>query len=313
MTVANSSTPTEAQIALIEGVKAHALENYETAGAGWDIVTETMDDADLLEVIGKARSIPTAIKKVAEHIAPAAEARQEAIAEGGESGQYDDSAESAPAVEEVTIPAPAEEVVVKAAPVKRVYTPATDPSILANYEVRPDLVAVRAQNWVKAPVGLHADVEGGCLKVFKTTRVENRAWVVAAFAAELEAIETGGARKTNFCPRCVVQMKSAAPAPKAAKVSKAAAPVVGAVGEVVPEVIDGVDLTQSFVSNEADEAAQDAEIAAAKADAEDRAAIAAAVAAEQESAALVETLAASVEAAPAVKAARKSSKKVTQA
>lgn len=47
---------------LVEGVKRHAVENYNEAG--WDVVVEAMDDAEIGRLVGQARTIDGAIKKV---------------------------------------------------------------------------------------------------------------------------------------------------------------------------------------------------------------------------------------------------------
>lgn len=47
---------------LIAAVRAHAEENY---GQGWDIVVECYDDAEIAEVIGRARTVKGAIAKFA--------------------------------------------------------------------------------------------------------------------------------------------------------------------------------------------------------------------------------------------------------
>jgi hypothetical protein len=48
---------------LVQAVKAHALHNYNKDG--WDYVVETMSDDDIRKAIGKANTIPGAIRKVA--------------------------------------------------------------------------------------------------------------------------------------------------------------------------------------------------------------------------------------------------------
>ena len=49
---------------LIEAVKAHARNNYEQDG--WDYLVECYSDKEIAELIGKARTVKGAIKKVAE-------------------------------------------------------------------------------------------------------------------------------------------------------------------------------------------------------------------------------------------------------
>ena len=57
------ATATQAQ--MIEAVKRYAYEHYEE---GWDVVVECWDKADYVEVIGKARTVEGAIRKVAEGV-----------------------------------------------------------------------------------------------------------------------------------------------------------------------------------------------------------------------------------------------------
>jgi len=49
---------------LVKAVKAHAIDNYETGG--WDYLVECYSDAEVAELIGGARTVKGAIKKVAE-------------------------------------------------------------------------------------------------------------------------------------------------------------------------------------------------------------------------------------------------------
>jgi len=48
---------------LVEAVKAHAVDNYESGG--WDYLVECYSDAEVEELIGKATTVKGAIKKVA--------------------------------------------------------------------------------------------------------------------------------------------------------------------------------------------------------------------------------------------------------
>lgn len=48
---------------LIDAIRAHAVQNYETGG--WDAVVEAWNDAQILEVIGESFQPGGAIKKVA--------------------------------------------------------------------------------------------------------------------------------------------------------------------------------------------------------------------------------------------------------
>jgi hypothetical protein len=47
---------------MVEAVKAHAVEHYEEDG--WDYLVECYSDGEVEELIGKARTIAGAIKKV---------------------------------------------------------------------------------------------------------------------------------------------------------------------------------------------------------------------------------------------------------
>lgn len=49
--------------ALIEQVRAYALERYEAGG--WDVVVECWDDEFLALAIGKARTLRGAVRKIA--------------------------------------------------------------------------------------------------------------------------------------------------------------------------------------------------------------------------------------------------------
>jgi carbamoylphosphate synthase large subunit len=48
---------------LVKAVKAHAVANYETGG--WDYLVECYSDTEVAELIGGARTVKGAIKKVA--------------------------------------------------------------------------------------------------------------------------------------------------------------------------------------------------------------------------------------------------------
>lgn len=50
---------------LVEAVKRHAHENYEQ---GWHWIVECYSDAELVTLIGKARTVAGAIKKVGEEV-----------------------------------------------------------------------------------------------------------------------------------------------------------------------------------------------------------------------------------------------------
>ena len=64
---------------LIDAVKAHAIENYESDG--WDIVVECYSDEDLFTIIGNARTIAGAIKRVKDDCEPEFTYREEIRAE----------------------------------------------------------------------------------------------------------------------------------------------------------------------------------------------------------------------------------------
>ena len=48
---------------LVAAVRTHAVEHYTE---GWDIVVEAYDDARIVEIIGKARTVKGAIAKMSE-------------------------------------------------------------------------------------------------------------------------------------------------------------------------------------------------------------------------------------------------------
>jgi hypothetical protein len=58
---------------LIAAVKQHAVEHYEQDG--WDIVVECYSDAELADIIKRARTAAGAIRKVKAHIKPRADYR----------------------------------------------------------------------------------------------------------------------------------------------------------------------------------------------------------------------------------------------
>jgi hypothetical protein len=66
-------------VSLIEAVKKHAIENYEING--WDIVVECYSDEDIFTVIGNARTISGAIKKLKDDFEPFYIYREEIRAE----------------------------------------------------------------------------------------------------------------------------------------------------------------------------------------------------------------------------------------
>jgi hypothetical protein len=61
---------------LLDAVKAHAVANYNTAG--WDLVVETMDEAEMVEHLGHDMwTIKQAIRIVHSHVKDYAEYRSE--------------------------------------------------------------------------------------------------------------------------------------------------------------------------------------------------------------------------------------------
>jgi len=62
---------------LIAAVKDHAIERY-TEG-GWDYVVEAYSDHDLAFVIGNARTVAGAIRRVAKEVGIRDEVRQDII------------------------------------------------------------------------------------------------------------------------------------------------------------------------------------------------------------------------------------------
>ena len=48
---------------MVDAVKAHAVAHYEEGG--WDYLVECYSDAEVAELIGRARTVAGAIKKVA--------------------------------------------------------------------------------------------------------------------------------------------------------------------------------------------------------------------------------------------------------
>lgn len=51
---------------LIAAVRAYALANYDK---GWDVVYEAWTDEEIAEVIGKARTVKSAISRVGKEVA----------------------------------------------------------------------------------------------------------------------------------------------------------------------------------------------------------------------------------------------------
>tara|TARA_R110002060_G_scaffold76112_1_gene86236 strand:- start:650 stop:856 length:207 start_codon:yes stop_codon:yes gene_type:complete len=62
--------------AMLKGVKRHAQENYEKGG--WDYIVEgCYEDSELITLIGKARTITGAIRKVAVDVNTLADVRSD--------------------------------------------------------------------------------------------------------------------------------------------------------------------------------------------------------------------------------------------
>lgn len=78
---ANPTTHSPLTASLVAAVKAHAAANYE---AGWDVVVETMDEDDIAERIGRARTEKTAIARVAEIVAVQVDRRLDVLSQSGE-------------------------------------------------------------------------------------------------------------------------------------------------------------------------------------------------------------------------------------
>ena len=60
---------------LVAGVRSFALSNYERDG--WDYVVETYSDADIIERIGRSRTVQGAIAKVRKAIKDMSEYRDD--------------------------------------------------------------------------------------------------------------------------------------------------------------------------------------------------------------------------------------------
>ena len=56
------------QAGLLAAVREHATAHYEVHG--WDVVVECYDDADIIKIIGDARTATRAIDLVGAHVAP---------------------------------------------------------------------------------------------------------------------------------------------------------------------------------------------------------------------------------------------------
>ena len=60
---------------LLAAVREHATAYYELHG--WDVVIECYDDADIIKIIGDARTELAAIRRVGAHVAPYASVRDD--------------------------------------------------------------------------------------------------------------------------------------------------------------------------------------------------------------------------------------------
>lgn len=69
--------PRQPMSELVAGVRAHAQAHYEKDG--WDFVVETMDDAELVSIIGKSRYVETAIEWVRKAVKVNDDYRQDII------------------------------------------------------------------------------------------------------------------------------------------------------------------------------------------------------------------------------------------
>lgn len=64
---------------LLQQVKDHVRDNYDKHG--YDIVWETMTDTEILEVIGKTRTVKSALRRLRVHVRPWNDQRKEQLAE----------------------------------------------------------------------------------------------------------------------------------------------------------------------------------------------------------------------------------------
>jgi len=68
--------------ALVEQVKAHALEHYNDGG--WDVLVECWSDEELAEVVGKKRTLRSALAEFAPLVSVWAERQADAVISAGE-------------------------------------------------------------------------------------------------------------------------------------------------------------------------------------------------------------------------------------
>lgn len=58
---------------LVARIKAHGLSHYDDPGAGWHIMIETMEDSDILRILGDLNQIHSwekGVEIMAAHLAP---------------------------------------------------------------------------------------------------------------------------------------------------------------------------------------------------------------------------------------------------
>ncbi len=66
---------TEKQKQIISSVIKHAARNYERGA--WDIVTECYSKNDIFKIVGRCTTVNGAIKKMAKHLQPQSDQRDE--------------------------------------------------------------------------------------------------------------------------------------------------------------------------------------------------------------------------------------------
>jgi len=127
--------------------------------------------------------------------------------------------ETAPAVAEVTAPAPVE------LPAWRYLDRGTDKEyilkerdILSNCVVRDEVVGVVSQNWANKAFQLHADHSKCLKKQNPKSKIMSREWMIERLAEESVKQEAGLERGLYFCTRCVIEFR---PTPKVAEVESA--------------------------------------------------------------------------------------------
>ncbi len=76
MTTETTTSTVPSMEAMIVELKAHAIKYYNI-GRGWDLVIETMDDAEIADIIRGARTMDGAKRKMARYLNPIADHRRE--------------------------------------------------------------------------------------------------------------------------------------------------------------------------------------------------------------------------------------------